>query len=491
MSALTVLPAALLIAAFSIIVHGKNTEAYDRDDHNIVSPYAVLAEGDSGEKYWHKSRKVNRNPQDLSVSRDFEFYKQVASLDLTDPLQGETFLQFMDTRLAEKELNEEVRLVSENDSEAKAMEMAVPITSQTIATAEQEQVELREQQSALKPEVGNEIIVDHHTTVVTDVSEAQEPVDITRPRKLVKKKEQQGPASGSLHNENVKPGEETSVENKEEEQAGIARTREARLATERARQEIEEQRLTEERREAEEKASAEELRLAEESRIAEEKARVEQALQLAEDTSESEKAEQIKRTAINILPSRPIAYQIASEQAPGIINFDQAIARRFKVAGSYLDKGEHGNNIVKDHRGREFINVMAFWDVLVAPQGNGENYYYGSIQFPLGSRHPAIIKSIVPGDEITLGCKAGEVMILKGFETEGIDYTHGLIDAYLAYSVIMPDGTVAFQEVVRQPAFSLINVETGCMSSDRFSRSYVDPERMGHDKTLHALPVRE
>ncbi|ELU13152.1 hypothetical protein CAPTEDRAFT_208135, partial [Capitella teleta] len=301
---------------------------------------------------------------------------------------------------------------------------------------------------------------------------------------------------------------------------------EKRIAEEKAKaekQKAEALRLAEEKRKAEDKAKAEqqkveELRLAEEKRIAEEKARDQKAKAEKEKTEalaqeqkrkeeerllaekqqeeaariakeDAEKAEQIKQAADSILPSRPIAYQIASQEDPRIMNFDQAITRRFKVSGSYLDKGEQGNNIIKDNRGREFLNVIAFWDVLVEPQSNGENHYYGSIQFPLGSRHPAIIKSTVPEDEISLGCQASEVVVLKSFETEGVDYTHGLVDAYLAHSVVMPDGTVAFQEVVRQPSFSLINVETGCMPRDMFSCSHVDPERMGHDKTLYALPA--
>ncbi|WP_066016148.1 hypothetical protein [Endozoicomonas atrinae] len=588
-SAMTILSAAVIIAASSTIAYAKKTEAPDKENDNIVPPYAVLGEGELKGKYKHKNRRVNRNPQNLSVSKDFKFYKQVASLDLTDPVQAETFLQFMDIRLAEKELNEEVVLVSEHEQETKAP---------TVMTPEPPD-EQAEQQRALKPEVESETVVIHQVPASTKTSDSQESPKITKPRKLEQRRGQQEPRSRSLQGESGKAGEEKSVADKEKEQARTARAREARLAREQAKQKAEEQRLAEERREAEEKvraeekARAEELRLAEEKRrakrkakaearrqaeekrkaeekakaeelrLAEEKRKAEEAakaetLRLAEEKrkaeekareekakaeiaqtekeerdkaealaqqkmrkeeererirqerekerlvaqkkkeeaarlakQEAEKAEQIKRAAINILPSRPVAYQIASEQDPKIINFDQAITRRFKVAGSYLDKGEHGNNIVKDHRGRDFMNVMAFWDVLVEPQSNGENYYYGSIQFPLGSRHPAIIKSTVPGDEITLGCKAGEVLVLKGFETEGIDYTHGLVDAYLAHSVVMPDGTIAFQEVVRQPSFSLINVETGCMPSDMFSRSHVDPERMGHDKTLHALPVRE
>ncbi|WP_257293475.1 hypothetical protein [Endozoicomonas sp. YOMI1] len=517
-SAITVLSAAVIIAASSTIAHAKKTEASDKDNDNSMPLYAVLADGESGGKYKQK-RRVNSNPQNLSVSRDFKFYNQVASLDLTDPVQAETLLKFMDIRLAEKELNEEVVLVSDNDSETKAPEMTVPIApdKQAIVNAEQ-----AEQQRALKPEVANETAVVRQmpaSTTITKDSKDQEPAKITKPEKLDRKREPQGPRLGSLQKENDKVGEEKSELGKDKERARIARVRESRQSREQAKQKAEEPRLVEERRKAEgkAKAGAAKVEKAERGRVeafealAEQKKRKEEgrerfrpkrekehllAEKKKEETArlakqETEKAEPPKPATINILPSRPVAYQIAAEQDPGIINFDQAITRRFRVAGSYLDKGEHGNNIVKDHRGREFMNVMAFWDVLVEHRENGENYYYGSIQFPLGSRHPAIIKSTVPGDEIMLGCKAGEIMVFKGFETEGIDYTHGLVDAYLAHSMVMPDGTIAFQEVVRQPSFSLVNVETGCMPRDLFSRSHVDPERMGHDKTLHALPVRE
>lgn len=536
-SAMTVLSVALIIAASSTIAYAVKTEATDKDsgnfdnidnidniDNSIVPPYAVLADGESRGKYKHKYRRVNRNPQDLSVSRDFKFYKQVASLDLTDPVQAETFLKFMDIRLAEKELNEEVVLVGENESEIKLSEIKVP--EMTVPDDQAAVItEQSGQQSALKPEVEKEAVAVRQTPVGTKTSkDKKESPNITKPRKLDNRGELQGPRSRSFQ----KGNEEKPEVDKEKERARIARGREARLAREQAKQKAEGHKQLEERREAGDKARTELLRLAEEKPGATRKARAEE-LRIAEvkhkgeekakagtaqershqerekerllnkdkkeDAARSAKqaadAEQLKQATANILPSRPVAYQIASEQDPKIVNFDQAITRRFKVAGSSLDKGEHGNNIVKDHRGREFMNVMAFWDVLVEPRDNGENYYYGSIQFPLGSRHPAIIKSTVPGDEIMQGCKAGEVMVLKGFETEGIDHIHGLVDAYLAHSVVMPDGTIAFQEVVRQPSFSLINVETSCMSRDIFSRSHVDPERMGHDKTLYALPVKE
>ncbi|WP_422459692.1 MULTISPECIES: hypothetical protein [unclassified Endozoicomonas] len=612
-SAITVLSAAVIIAASSTIAHAQKAEASDKDSDDGVPLYTVLADGESGGKLQQK-RRANINPQNLSVSRDFKFYNQVAALDLTDPVQAETFLKFMDIRLAEKNLNEEVVLVGNNESETRAKEVVVPV-EQTVVTAEQ--------QRALKPEVENETGVVRQmpvNTAITRDSKARV-AKVVRPAKLDKGREQQGPRSGSVQKDNSKVSEAKSALVKEKDQARLARVNEARLAREQARKKAEEQRLAreteekakaeelrlaeeqrrakrkakaeelrlakekrkaeekakaealraaEEKRKAEEKAKAEALRMAEEKRkaeeekakvealrVAEEKRKVEEekakaeslrlaeekrkteekakaeALRVAEEKrkaeekakadelkvaeekrkaeekareekvaekkkheaalvqQESDKAKPSKEAAVSILPSRPVAYQIAAEQDPGIINFDQAITRRFKVAGSYLDKGEHGNNIVKDHRGREFMNVMAFWDVLVEHRDNGEHYYYGSIQFPLGSRHPAIIKSTVTGDEIALGCKAGEVLVLKGFETEGIDYTHGLVDAYLAHSVVMPDGTIAFQEVVRQPSFSLVNAETGCMSRDIFSRNHVDPERMGHDKTLDALPVRE
>ena len=573
-----VLSTAVIIAASSTIAHAKKVDATDSDKGKAVPPYAVQTDEEPKGRSRHKRRRVNRNPQNLSVSEDFKFYKQVASLDLTDPVQAETFLQFMDIRLAEKELNEEVVLVKENEPEATVLEKPGQVGLDEKALATAEQARQREQQKAFKPQAEKEVSPPAVAPVMK-AEEKQEPQQITKPARVDKKKERPAPHSRDVQKNKgkavceVRPAEKSVADKKkEEEEARIARAIERREAREQAKAEklkAEELRLAEEKRKAEEKAriekekaeerrllaeekrkaeeaeekakrekqKAEELKLAEEKRKAEEKAKAEQkakeekakadkekaealaqeqkrkeeelerirqerekerlqaekkkeeAAQLAKQ--EAEKAEQIKQAAVNILPSRPVAYQIASEHDPKIINFDQAITRRFKVSGSYLDKGEHGDNIVKDNRGREYMNVIAFWDVLVEPQSSGENHYYGSIQFPLGSRHPAIIKSTVQGDEIALGCKAGEVVVLKSFETEGVDYTHGLVDAYLAHSVVMPDGNVAFQEVVRQPSFSLINVETGCMPSDMFSRSHVDPERMGHDKTLHALPVRE
>ncbi|KEI72163.1 hypothetical protein [Endozoicomonas elysicola] len=616
--AMTVLSTAVIIAASSTIAHAKKVDATDSDKGKAVPPYAVQADEEPKGRSRHKNRRVNRNPQNLSVSKDFKFYKQVASLDLTDPVQAETFLQFMDIRLAEKELNEEVVLVKENEPEATVLEKSGQVELDEKALAAAEQTRQSEKQKAFKPQAEKEVSPPAVAPVIT-AEEKQEPKKITKPVRVDKKKERPAPHSRDVQKnqgkaaDEVRPVEKSAADKeKEKEEARIARAMERRKAREQAKAEklkaeelrlaeekrkaeekariekekAEERRLAEEKRKAEEKAKrekqkaeelklaeekrkaeekakaekqkAEELRLAEEKRKAEEKAKEEEAkaeqqkaeaLKLAEEKriaeqkakekakadrdkaealaqeqkrkeeelerirqerekerlqaekkkeeaallakQEAEKAEQIKQAAANILPSRPIAYQIASEQDPKIINFDQAITRRFKVAGSYLDKGEHGDNIVKDNRGREYMNVIAFWDVLVEPQSSGENHYYGSIQFPLGSRHPAIIKSTVQGDEIALGCKAGEVVVLKSFETEGVDYTHGLVDAYLAHSVVMPDGNIAFQEVVRQPSFSLINVETGCMPSDMFSRSHVDPERMGHDKTLHALPVKE
>ncbi len=517
--AMTVLSTAVIIAASSTIAHAKKVEATDSDKGKVVPPYAVQADGEPRSRSKHKNRRVNRNPQNLSVSKDFKFYKQVASLDLTDPAQAETFLQFMDIRLAEKELNEEVVLVKENEPEATILEKPGQVGLDEKALATAEQARQSEQQKAFKPQAEKEVSSPPVTPVIK-TEEKQEPQKITKPTKVDKKKERPAPHSRTVQKDKGKAvGEVRSAEKsvadkekeKEEEEARIARAIERREAREQAKaekQKAEALRLAEEKRKVEEKAKAEKEKadtLAQEQKRKEEELerirnerekerllaekRKEEAAQLAKQ--EAEKAEQIKQAAANILPSRPVAYQIASEQDPKIINFDQAITRRFKVAGSYLDKGEHGDNIVKDNRGREFLNVIAFWDVLVEPQSNGDNHYYGSLQFPLGSRHPAIIKSTVQGDEIALGCQANEVVVLKSFETEGVDYTHGLVDAYLAHSVVMPDGTVAFQEVVRQPSFSLINVETGCMPRDMFSRSHVDPERMGHDKTLHDLPVKE
>ncbi len=561
--AMTLLSTAVIIAASSNIAHAhaKRFEANNNDKGKVVPPYAVQADGESRSRSKYKARRVNRNPQNLSVSKDFKFYKQVASLDLTDPIQAETFLQFMDIRLAEKELNEEVVLVKENEPEASILEKAGQVNLDEKASAAAEQARQSEQQRAFKPQAEKEKspppvkpVIQAEKKSVADKEKEKEEARIARAierreaREQAKVEKQKAEAL-RLTEEKRKAEERVWLEAKKAEERRLAEEeRKAEDKARREKQKAEELRLAEEKRKAEEKQKAEERRLAEEKRKAEQ--RKAEALKLAEEKriaaekvkeekgkadkakadtlaqgqkrkqeelerirnerkkerlqaekkkeeaaqlakQEAENAEQIKQAAARVLPSRPVAYQIGSEEDPRIINFDQAITRRFKVSGSYLDKGEHGNNIVKDNRGRDFLNVIAFWDVLVEPQSNGENHYYGSLQFPLGSRHPAIIKNTVQGDEIALGCQANEVVVLKGFETEGVDYTHGLVDAYLAHSVVMPDGTVAFQEVVRQPSFSLINVETGCMPRDIFSRSHVDPERMGHDKTLHVLPVKE
>ena len=114
---------------------------------------------------------------------------------------------------------------------------------------------------------------------------------------------------------------------------------------------------------------------------------------------------------------RPVAYHIANtESDPRIFNFDQGITERFKTKGSYLDKGLYKDNVVKDKSGRGYLNVMALWDVLVESLDNGEKRYYGNIQFPLGSRHPVIIKSVKSGDQLELGCKADEVIVLKALK---------------------------------------------------------------------------
>lgn len=486
---MTALATTVIFTASSSIAHAKKTESIENDKNNIIPPYAAQADTDSKEKYKHKNRRIQRNPDNLRVSEDFKFYKQVASLDLTDPVQAETFLQFMDIRLAEKELNEEVVLVKE----------------ETKANTEREALEIQQAEKKVKPDPDIFEIKQNASQdkkgVNRDKSIARSETDrrtadrkgaVTPP---VRERFDNGRKTGQL------PGSEESVEQKEKEQARIERATERRKARQKQLAEKKDtgSRVSEKHTVAEEpvearKRKAEALRLAEEKSEAEEKERTgtEKPEEKVTHSKQGGEAEESQKYVIDILPSRPISYQIASsEEDPKIINFDQSVTRRFKATGSYLYQGENGDNIVKDKRGREFLNVMAFWDVLVEPLSDGDNRYYGSIQFPLGSRHPAIINSTKPGDMLALGCQANEVVVLKSFETEGVDYSLGLVDAYLAYSTVMPDGTVAFQEVVRQPSFSLINVETDCMSRDMFSRSDVDPERMGHDKTLHALPVRE
>ncbi|WBA79891.1 hypothetical protein [Endozoicomonas sp. GU-1] len=275
-SAITVLSAAVIIAASSTIAHAQKAEASDKDSDDGVPLYTVLADGESGGQLQQK-RRANINPQNLSVSRDFKFYNQVAALDLTDPVQAETFLKFMDIRLAEKNLNEEVVLVGNNESETRAQEVVVPV-EQTVVTAEQ--------QRGLKPEVENETGVVRQmpvNTAITRDSKARE-AKVVRPTKLDKGREQQGPRSGSVQKDNSKVSDAKSAVVKEKDQARLARVNEARQAREQARKKAEEQRLA---RETEEKAKAEELRLAEEQRRAKRKAKAEE-LRLAKEKRKAE-----------------------------------------------------------------------------------------------------------------------------------------------------------------------------------------------------------
>lgn len=455
---LTVLLTAIITTTSSVIAYAKEAEA--TNSKTIVPPYSAQENGDLKGKYQHENRRVSLSPQNLGISKYFKFYNQAASLDLTDPEQEETFRKFTDTRLSKKELDKETALVRENRPEEVKEGGGAPLVDK-----EKEEARKSQPMERWKERRQERLKADKQKQVEENVRVKRE---LRRAEKQREAEEMAAAEEMVIAKEELKLAEE---QRKAEELAQARKEKEKILDQENKHKEKERKRIHQEK---------------ERKRLLAEKKKQEEALLV---TQNARKIEQ--RTAIDILPSRPIAYHIASKDDSKIINFDQAITRRFKVAGSYLDKGEYGDNVVRDNRGREYMNVIAFWDVLVEPQNNGENYYYGSIQFPLGSRHPAIIKSTVQGDEIALGCKAGNVVVLKSFETEGIDYTHGLIDAYLSHSLIMPDGGIAFQEVVRQPSFALINVETGCMSSDMFSRSYVDPERMGHDKTLHALPIRE
>lgn len=465
-TAIMALPTATVIAVFSSTVHG-NTEECNCDE-NVMPLYVVQVDGEPGWRHRYKFKKVNKAPQNLSVSKDFKFYEQVASLDLTDPSQAETLLQFMDIRLGEKQLKEDVVLVADSDTVEKASEAPVQNSVYRDKLLAAEQPGLRERRAK---DMG---------------PGAEYQVGTVAPQATTPK------ATNKAMSEEDKE--------REREQARIARAMERRQAR------LERQKAEEDRK-AKEKALAarERERAWEEPRRRQEENRngVRQNLEGApvQPRGQGEgvgyrgqQGAQIpvrSKQPANALLSRPLAPPMTTVEDPRIINFDQGITRRFRNAGSYLDKGDSGNNIVTDSQGREFLNVIAFWDVLVEPQSNGENYYHGSIQFPMGSRHPAIIKSTLPGDEIDLGCKSNEVVVLKSFETEGIDYTHGLVDAYLAHSLVMPDGTVAFQEDVRQPSFGLINAETGCLPRDMFSRSQVDPQRMGGDKILYSLPVRK
>ena len=205
-------------------------------------------------------------------------------------------------------------------------------------------------------------------------------------------------------------------------------------------------------------------------------------------TNDQESTEQ-KTVNFNPGMSPHLSVMDKTPEGTKIVNFDHSSLQLFKVAGAYLDKGVNENNIVTDSDSREFLNVMGFRDVLVETLSNGENRYYGNLQFPLGSTQPAIIKSLKPGDSLAEGCRIDEMVVLTGFETEGVDYENGLIDPYLAHSITMPDGSTAFQETIRQPVFSLINVETKCIPREHFTKNRTEP--FGDDTPLESLPVRD
>nr|MDT0253595.1 hypothetical protein [Endozoicomonas sp.] len=226
--AMSTLATAVIITASSAIAHGK--EAVKSDKRNIVPPYAARDNNTvcTGCKSRNKPINIrdNRNLQDLSVSKEFKYYKQMDSLDLADPEQADTFLRFMDIRLAEKELNEEVLLVS------------------------------------------------HNKPVMKDPEKIDKPkrVDKKKAERISSLKERQKDRGKTIASKG--PVERKGVD-KEKEQARMARVMERRKAREQAK--------AEERRKAEEKANpgkqkAEELNLAEaeQKHKADEKAKTEQ-----------------------------------------------------------------------------------------------------------------------------------------------------------------------------------------------------------------------
>lgn len=216
---MTVLSTAVIIAASSTIAHAKKVDATDSDKGKAVPPYAVQTDEEPKGRSRHKRRRVNRNPQNLSVSEDFKFYKQVASLDLTDPVQAETFLQFMDIRLAEKELNEEVVLVKENEPEATVLEKPGQVGLDEKALATAEQARQCEQQKAFKPQAEKEVSPPAVAPVMK-AEEKQEPQQITKPARVDKKKERPAPHSRDVQKNKgkavgeVRPAEKSVADKK-------------------------------------------------------------------------------------------------------------------------------------------------------------------------------------------------------------------------------------------------------------------------------------
>ena len=69
-------------------------------------------------------KRMSRSGKHLGISDTFKYHDQVACLDLGDPAQADRLLQFMDIRLAERQLDEEVVLVKNGD------EAKVPASSE-------------------------------------------------------------------------------------------------------------------------------------------------------------------------------------------------------------------------------------------------------------------------------------------------------------------------------------------------------------------------
>ncbi|WP_299735580.1 hypothetical protein [uncultured Endozoicomonas sp.] len=594
----------MLAGSIIVALSSSGVMAADKDSRHHQIPYALTKENKNNhiDKLPSKAcqEKVKKGcNHGLSVSESFKFHDQVACLDLEDPAQTDRLLQFVDLRLAEHQLDEDVVIINECD-DAVSSDVVVPIatpemsdtgwiSSTVVSTIASTDVPSDDQSMP----VTNSVMENGKTTDETVIKEKPDHALLNRDKLektdqvtakiitpveaivadqpyLEQDKEQDNGSTVALTEINEAPSEtplqsgsmddttspsviqdsvvvispdksttksvvteKPILTEKDKEQARIDRAI--------ARREERKRKITESQKG---NAPAEQSTITMDKTatgagnvivsnpvtVVSETAPVTNSASLSkkENTVLPEKRERgvspieprPEKTwiepsdSIAVLPGaeeknasaaasancdscdqvsgRPVAYRIAnSEEDPRIFNFDQSITQRFKSKGAYLDKGKHRDNVVKDKSGRDFLNVMAFWDVLVETQDDGEKLYYGNIQFPLGSRHPAIIKSLRSGDQLELGCRTDEVVVLKSFETEGVDYSHGLVDAYLAYSTEMPDGKTAYQEVVRQPAFSLINVESGCMAKEKFSKRDVDPDKMGNDHILAELPVRE
>ncbi|WP_067522098.1 hypothetical protein [Endozoicomonas ascidiicola] len=590
----------MLAGSIIVALSSAGVMAADKDSRHHQIPYALTKENKNNhiDKLPSKAcqEKVKKGcDHGLSVSESFKYHDQVACLDLGDPAQTDRLLQFIDLRIAERRLNEDVVVINEYD-DALSSEVIVPLatpetsdTTRVVSTVESKDAP-SDDKSIL---VTNSVIKSGKTIDETVVKEKPDHALLNRDKlektdqvtvKIITpvedivadqpyleqdKEQDNGPTvalteineapsetqlqSGSM-DDTASPSviqdsvvvisadkspaksvvtEKPILTEKDKEQARIDRAiarreeRKRKIAeSQKGNAPAEQSTITMDKTaksagnvivsnpvtvvsETVPVTNSAVLSKKENTVLPEKRARsvlpikprpektwIEPSDSIAELPCAEEKSACTASSAscdnCDQVSGRPIAYQIAnSEEDPRILNFDQSITQRFKSKGAYLDKGKHRDNVVKDKSGRDFLNVMAFWDVLVETQDDGEKLYYGNIQFPLGSRHPAIIKSLRSGDQLELGCRTDEVVVLKSFETEGVDYSHGLVDAYLAYSTEMPDGKTAYQEVVRQPAFSLINVESGCMAKEKFSKRGVDPDKMGNDHILAELPVRE